>query len=320
MAFKKCPKCGVLIKHSTHFHRHVKRCGTTEHQVSCPFCPKTFTRKDNLKTHIKKKHTEGANAKEHRCENCQKTFSYEMAFDLHQEHCGKEKAKPFKCTFANCGKCFSRKSTLEHHQQHTHLSQLGGDIKRKVEEEESKTNVKKSKIPKETLKRKLEEKESERKDKKIRERERSEKVNGVSPADREVSSMKGAKVDAFFYPKTESETMDQQVFFKDTLPRLKKHLQKERKEKKAIKWNLMYHCTLEMPDKYRTEPLKYEGYFRTPNPLISTYPQQLREQLNMAMEAVEERMATFMQAGSGWTLSRNHALGVRNSELSTLRR
>ena len=296
MAFKKCPKCGVLIKHSTHFHRHVKRCGTTEHQVSCPFCPKTFTRKDNLKTHIKKKHAERSNAKEHRCENCQKTFSYEMAYQLHRGHCGKEKAKPFKCTFANCGKCFSRKSTLEHHQQHTHLSQLGGGIKRKVEE--SKTNVKKSKIPEETLKRKLEEKESERKDKKIRD----------SPADKEVSSMKGAKVDAFFYPKTEPQTMDQQVFFKDTLPKLEVHLKQVLKEKKGVKWNLMYHCALEMPDKYRTEPLKYDGYFRTPNPLISTYPQQLRRQLNMAMEAVEERMSTFMQAGSGWTLSRNHAL------------
>ena len=28
----------------------------------------------------------------------------------------------------------------------------------------------------------------------------------------------------------------------------------------------------------------------------------------MAMETVEERMATFMQAGSGWILSRNHAV------------
>ena len=281
MAFKKCPKCGVLIKHSTHFHRHVKRCGTSEHQVSCPFCPKTFTRKDNLKTHIKKKHAEESNVKEHRCENCQKTFSYEMAFNLHREHCGKEKAKPFKCTFANCGKCFTRKSTLEHHQQHAHLSQLGGGKKRKIEDENEK-EVKKPKL--------------------------LEKADGVSPSDKEVSSMKGVKVDAFFYPKTKPQTMDQQIFFKDTLPRLEAHLKHVLKEKKGVKWNLMYHCTLEMPDKYRTEPLKYDGYFRTPNPLISTYPQQLRGQLNMAMETIEERMATFMQAGSGWTLSRNHAL------------
>ena len=204
-----------------------------------------------------------------------------MAFHLHQEHCGIEKAKPFKCTFANCGKCFSRKSTLEHHQQHAHLSQLGGNIKRKSEEENEK-EVKKIKLP--------------------------EKVDGVSPADKEVSSMKGAKVDAFFHPKTGTQLMDQQVFFKETLPRLERHLQKVLKEKKGIKWNLMYHGTLTMPDKYRTEPLKYEGYFRTPDPLISTYPQQLREQLNMAMGTVEERMATFMQAGSRWILSRNHAV------------
>lgn len=172
-----------------------------------------------------------------------------MAFHLHQEHCGIEKAKPFKCTFANCGKSFSRKSTLVHHQQHAHLSQLGGNIKRKSEDENEK-EVKKIKLP--------------------------EKVDGVSPADKEVSSMKGAKVDAFFHPKTGTQLMDQQVFFKETLPRLERQLQKVLKEKKGIKWNLMYHCTLTMPDKYRTEPLKYEGYFRTPNPLISTYPQQLR--------------------------------------------
>ena len=120
--------------------------------------------------------------------------------------------------------------------------------------------------------------------------------------------MKGAKVDAFFHPKTETQLMDQQVFFKETLPRLERHLQKVLKEKKGIKWNLMYHGTLTMPDKYRAEPLKYEGYFRTPDPLISTYPQQLRQQLNMAMGTVEERMATFMQAGSVWILSRNHAV------------
>ena len=270
MAFKKCPKCGVLIKHSTHFHRHVKRCGTSEHRVTCPFCPKTFTRKDNLKNHIKKKHAEGVNSREYRCENCKKPFQYEMALHLHQEHCGKEKAKPFQCTFADCGKCFSRKSTLEHHQQHAHLSQLGGGMKRKLEEESEK-EVKKTKLP--------------------------EKIDGVSPADKEVSAMKGAKVDAFFYPKTESPKTDQQVFFKESLSRLERHLQKVLQEKKSVKWNLMYHCTLTMADKYRKEPLKNDGYFRTPYPLTSTYPQQLREQLNMAMETVEERMSIFMQAG-----------------------
>ena len=204
-----------------------------------------------------------------------------MALHLHQEHCGKEKAKPFQCTFADCGKCFSRKSTLEHHQQHAHLSQLGGGMKRKFEEESEK-EVKKTKLP--------------------------EKVDEVSPADKEVSAMKGAKVDAFFYPKTESPKTDQQVFFKESLSRLERHLQKVLQEKKSVKWNLMYHCTLTMADKYRKEPLKNDDYFRTPYPLTSTYTQQLREQLNMAMETVEERMSIFMQAGWGWNLDENHAL------------
>ena len=219
--------------------------------------------------------------KDYCCSNCQKTFAYEMALHLHEERCGKPKPKPFQCTFPNCRKCFSRKSTLEHHQQHAHLSQLGGGTKRKLEEEESEKEAKKIKLP--------------------------EKIEGVLPVDKEVSVMKGAKIDAFFYPKTESQKADQQVFFKETLPRLEAHLKKTLKVKKAVKWNLMYHCTMAMPDKYRTEPLKNDGYFRTPYPLTSTYPQQLREQLNMAMEAVEERMSSFMQAGSGWTLQKNHA-------------
>ena len=210
-----------------------------------------------------------------------------MAFHLHQVHCGVEKVKPFKCSFADCGKCFARKSTLEHHQQHAHLSQLGdGSIKRKMDEQENeKQEVKKIKLP--------------------------EKVDGVLSADKEVSTMKGAKVDAFFEPKTETQLTDQQIFFKESLLRLQAHLQKVMNEKKGVKWNLMYHCTLFMPnDKYRPECMTHSGYFCTPNPLITTYPQQLREQLNMAMESVEERMSTFMQAGSGWTLQENHALAL----------
>lgn len=69
-----------------------------------------------------------------------------MVLHLHQEHCAKPKAKPFQCSFTGCGKCFSRKSTLEHHQQHAHLSQLGGGMKRKLEEESEK-EAKKMKLP-----------------------------------------------------------------------------------------------------------------------------------------------------------------------------
>ena len=100
-----------------------------------------------------------------------------MAYNLHQKHCGKERPKPFKCTFADCGKSFTRKSTLENHQEHAHLPQLGGEVKRNAEEEQK--QVKKTKLP--------------------------EKEERVLPADKEVSAMKGAKVDAFFNPKTETQ-------------------------------------------------------------------------------------------------------------------
>ena len=284
MASNQCPKCGVRIKHSTNFHRHVKHCGTSDYRVTCPHCPVTFARKDDMEKHLTKKHPAPVVTQGFCCENCQKPFAYQMALHLHQEHCGKPKPKPFQCTFTDCGKCFSRKSTLEHHQQHTHLSQLGGGMKRKLEDEESEKEAKKMKLP--------------------------DKVDGVLVADKEVSAMKGAKVDAFFEPKTKTQLVDQQVFFKESLPRLEAHLQKVLKEKKAIKWNLMYHCTMSMPDKYKDYPLRYSPYFRTQHPITSTYPQQLRDQLNMAMEVLEERMSAFAQAGSGWTLEENHALAL----------
>ena len=273
---KQCPKCGVLIKNSTHYHRHVKRCGTEEHRVQCPFCPKTFTRKDNLNKHIKQKHPQPTLAipPAFTCQKCQKTFCYETTFEVHQKNCGKP--KPFQCSYPNCGKRFARKATLEKHlQEH---NQRGGGTKRKNTEEGRSAK----KLPK--------------------------KVTGVLPADKEVSTMKGVKVDAFFKPKTEGQQKDQKVFFKETQPRLQAHLQKVLEHKKGIKWNLMYHCTLTMADPYQQVLRTHQGYFRTPHPLVTLYAQQLPEQLNEAMETVAERMTIFAQAGSGWTLQANQSL------------
>ena len=55
-------------------------------------------------------------------------------------------------------------------------------------------------------------------------------VKQVYKADKEVTALKGMKVDAFFYPKTETQRIDQQVFFKETLPRLKLYLENVLKE------------------------------------------------------------------------------------------
>ena len=85
---KQCPKCGVWIKHSTHFHRHVKRCGEEQHRVKCHHCDKTYSRGDALKRHINTAHPV---QKKICCTICKKAFQYEMALHLQEEHCGKEK-------------------------------------------------------------------------------------------------------------------------------------------------------------------------------------------------------------------------------------
>ena len=203
-----------------------------------------------------------------------------MALKVHKDHCGVEKPKPFKCT--TCGKSFTRKSTLEDHQKKAHQVG-GGGLKRKASVNEQ--SAKKVKIP--------------------------NKVVRVLPADKETSALKGTKVDAFFYPQTKPQQKDQQIFFKETIPRLQAHLENVLKEKKGVKWNLMYHCTLSMPDPYRQVVRTHEGYFRTPHPLITLYPEQLSDQLYEALETVEERMSLYAQAGSGWTLEENQALVLK---------
>lgn len=112
------------------------------------------------------------------------------------------------------------------------------------------------------------------------------------------AAMKVAKVDAFFHPKTEGQKADQQVLFKETLPRLEAHLKKALQENKAIKWTLVYHCKLSIPDKYRDHPLTVSPHFRTLHAVTTTYPQQLREQLDCSLENLEDEMSLFAQSGS----------------------
>ena len=122
----------------------------------------------------------------------------------------------FKCS--DCGKCFTRRATLEHHQQHFPLSQQGVGLKRAVEEEKEK-EVKQARwdLPKKI----------------------DEKV--TAEPDEEESMLEGNKVNAYFYRKTKSQKRDQKVFFKESAPRLETRLKEALKEKKAIKWSLVYH-------------------------------------------------------------------------------
>ena len=173
---KKCPKCGKWIKHATNYNRHVKHCGTNEFQ--CPDCKKSLSRQVTLKRHSKKAHPQRKTTKGFFCKECQKPFTYAAALKLHEESCGNLKPKPHHCSFPGCGKSSACKTNYQHHKKYAH--QEGGSIKRKLEEEEdARKKIKKPKL--------------------------HDTVKQVYKTDKEVSSLKGAKVDAFFYPKTETE-------------------------------------------------------------------------------------------------------------------
>ena len=97
-------------------------------------------------------------------------------------------------------------------------------------------------------------------------------------------------------------------FFKESAPRLEIRLKEALKEKKGIKWSLVYHCEMSMPDKYQSEPMLYSLHFQLEHLMTSTYLEELPEQIDASMEVLEERMSLFAKAGSGWTLHQNHAL------------
>ena len=56
----RCQNCGKEFAQSTHLSRHMKIHDDEEtklkDKLDCDFCDKTFTRKDNLKSHILKMH------------------------------------------------------------------------------------------------------------------------------------------------------------------------------------------------------------------------------------------------------------------------
>ena len=47
-----------IEKEPLDYYRHVKRCKAVQHRVKCLYCDKTFSRKDGMKRHMKKKDLE----------------------------------------------------------------------------------------------------------------------------------------------------------------------------------------------------------------------------------------------------------------------
>ena len=70
--------------------------------LTCRICIKTFSRKGNLKNHVKAVHDE---TKEHQCESCKKTFSEKGNLERHIRIVH-EKRKDFQCD--SCDKRFMK--------------------------------------------------------------------------------------------------------------------------------------------------------------------------------------------------------------------
>ena len=283
-----CPKCGITILHDGNYYRHVKRCGTEQHRMKCLYYDKTFSRKDDMKKHMKKKHLEHS-GETFACTKCKKSFYYEENLITHQRACGKETLRKFNCPHPGCGKLLTRRTMMEHHRDHEH--QTGSGLKRKAEDEEMGKKYLKGKVP-----------------------ELPERVTVKSlRSDKEVSAANSSKVDSFFYPQTNFQQKDLQVFFKGSLERLKARLETAVQEKKGLKWNLIFHVKMEMHSSHHKQPIEFSPYFHA-SPYTSTQIEDLTRQIQVAYERLEDRVDQFTHMRSGWTLKQVHELQLQMAD------
>ena len=139
-----CPKCRITILHDGNHYRHVKRCGTEQNRMKCLYCDKTFSRKDDMKKHMKKKHLEHSR-ETFACAKCKKSFHYEENLITHQRTRGKETLRKFNCPHPGCGKLFTHRTMMEHHRDHEH--QTGSDFNIKAKDEKMRKKYLKGEVP-----------------------------------------------------------------------------------------------------------------------------------------------------------------------------
>ncbi|XP_051925026.1 gastrula zinc finger protein XlCGF8.2DB-like [Hippocampus zosterae] len=92
----------------------VKRWAKKEKPFACPFCGKTFDRKEHVQAHVRI-HT---GEKPFRCSTCGKAFPHKETMTAHaRSHAGEN---PFGCSI--CGKTYSRRTHVESHMR-THTGE-----------------------------------------------------------------------------------------------------------------------------------------------------------------------------------------------------
>ncbi|XP_077416820.1 uncharacterized protein LOC144048568 [Vanacampus margaritifer] len=102
----------VCVKHAAKKQQMKTHAG--EKPFSCPFCGKTFSRKEHVQAHVRI-HT---GEKPFSCSTCGKAFPHKETMIAHvRSHTGEN---PFRCSV--CGKTYSRKTHVESHMR-THTGE-----------------------------------------------------------------------------------------------------------------------------------------------------------------------------------------------------
>ncbi|WKX88491.1 hypothetical protein Q1695_008268 [Nippostrongylus brasiliensis] len=112
-----CQICGLMLKHASKIRAHM-RTHTGDRPFSCPHCPERFSASGTLRTHIKRKHTEGE--RPYACTwDCGKRFVSLSTRNEHERvvHAG---TKRYECTVTGCFRMFTRRYYLMLHRQREH--------------------------------------------------------------------------------------------------------------------------------------------------------------------------------------------------------
>ncbi|XP_076666143.1 uncharacterized protein LOC143367825 isoform X2 [Andrena cerasifolii] len=144
----RCEPCDTYFSRSYHLNRHIMQSGchgNILNTFSCLVCEKVFTRKDNLREHLRT-HTGIINRQKKRCKYCPKEFCTNQQLLIHERvHTGERPVqcdlcpktflsslalkkhrrvhtgeKPFECKY--CQKKFAARETLNRHQR-THTGE-----------------------------------------------------------------------------------------------------------------------------------------------------------------------------------------------------
>ena len=110
-----CPTCGKDFKKSRFFY-HNKQCGTTENRYHCPYCPLSFSQKENMHWHVEQQHSK--TPLRFTCPECNQVFTTKKGMKVHLETVCAEVKSCYKCRYCNAS--FTRQNNRQMHMRKVH--------------------------------------------------------------------------------------------------------------------------------------------------------------------------------------------------------